>query len=46
LEVIDFLEKDKGIFIDARLRNWYKKSHIVGAVNIPFNIFLKDTKER
>ena len=46
LEVIDFLEKGEGIFIDARLENWYKKSYIAGAINIPFKIFLKDTKER
>jgi len=46
LEVIDFLEKGKGIFIDARLESWYKKSYIAGAINIPFKIFLKDTKER
>jgi len=46
LEVIDFLEKNKGIFIDARLENWYKKSYIPGSINIPFKIFLSDTPKR
>jgi len=46
LEVIEFLEKGKGVFIDARLESWYKNSYIAGAVNIPFKKFLKDTKER
>jgi len=46
LEVIEFLEKQKGIFIDARLSNWYKKSYITGAINIPFKIFLSDTPQR
>lgn len=46
LEVLDFLEKKKGVFIDARLKNWYEKSHIAGAVNIPFKVFLDDTPER
>ena len=46
LEVLDFLEKQKGVFIDARLKNWYQKSAIPGAINIPFKIFLTDTPER
>jgi len=46
LEVIEFLEKERGIFIDARLESWYKNSHIAGAINIPFKLFLKDSKER
>jgi rhodanese-related sulfurtransferase len=46
LEVIDFLEKGKGVFIDARLESWYKNSYIAGAVNIPFKLFLKDSKKR
>ncbi len=46
LEVIDFLEKNKGVFIDARLKEWYDKSYIPGAINIPFTLFLKDTPER
>lgn len=46
LEVLEFLEKKKGVFIDARLENWYEKSHIAGAVNIPFKIFLSDTPKR
>ncbi len=39
LEVIDFLEKKKGVFIDARLTSWFEKSNIVGSVNIPFKVF-------
>ena len=46
LEVLDFLEKQKGVFIDARLENWYEKSAIPGAINIPFKIFLTDSPER
>ena len=46
LEVLEFLEKKKGIFIDARLKNWYVKSAIPGAVNIPFKLFLSDSPER
>lgn len=46
LEVLDFLSKEKGLFIDARLENWYKKSAIPSAVNIPFKLFLTESKER
>lgn len=46
LEVLNFISKQKGIFIDARLSNWFKKSAIPSAINMPFKIFLSDTKER
>lgn len=46
LEVLDFLKKKKGIFIDARLENWYMKSAIPGAVNVPFKLFLSESSER
>jgi len=46
LEVLDFISKKKGIFVDARLANWYAKSAIATAVNIPFKIFLEESKER
>jgi rhodanese-related sulfurtransferase len=46
LELLDFLKHNKGIFIDARLPNWYEKSAIPGAVNIPFKVFLKESPER
>jgi len=46
LELLDFIEHKKGIFIDARLPNWYEKSAIPTARNIPFKIFLTDTPER
>jgi rhodanese-related sulfurtransferase len=46
LEVLEFLEKKQGVFIDARLKNWYQKSAIPGAVNIPFKIFLTDSPKR
>ena len=46
LEVIDFLEKERGVFVDARLTSWFEKSNIAGSVNIPFKIFLSDTAER
>jgi len=46
LEVLDFISKKKGLFIDARLPNWFAKSAIPTAVNMPFKLFLKDTPER
>ena len=46
LELLDFIAHKKGVFIDARLPNWYKKSAIPTAVNIPFKLFLSDTPER
>jgi len=46
LELLDFIEHKRGIFIDARLPNWYEKSAIPTARNIPFKIFLSDTPER
>lgn len=46
LEVLEFLEKKKGVFIDARLKNWYQKSAIPGAINLPFKLFLTDTPAR
>lgn len=46
LEVLDFLAKNKGLFIDARLKNWYAKSAIPSAVNIPFKLFLTESEKR
>lgn len=46
LEVLDFISKKQGVFIDARLANWYAKSAIPTAVNIPFKIFLSESPER
>lgn len=46
LEVLDFISKDKGFFIDARLENWYAKSAIPSAFNMPFKVFLSDTPAR
>ena len=46
LEVLDFISHKKGLFIDARLENWYARSAIPSAVNIPFKTFLSDTPER
>jgi len=46
LEVLDFISKRKGIFIDARLANWYERSAIPSAVNIPFKNFLDDSPEQ
>ena len=46
LEVLDFIAHKKGIFIDARLTNWYEKSAIPGAVNIPFKHFLSESDEQ
>ena len=46
LEVLDFISHKKGVFIDARLANWYVKSAIPAAVNIPFKIFLSESPER
>lgn len=46
LEVLDFISKKKGVFIDARLPNWFYKSAIATAVNMPFKIFLSDSPQR
>lgn len=46
LEVLEFISKNKGVLIDARLANWYAKSAIPSAINIPFKLFLSDTEER
>ncbi|CAA6820054.1 MAG: Sulfurtransferase [uncultured Sulfurovum sp.] len=46
LEVLNFIEKKKGLFIDARLSNWYERSTIPSSVNIPFKKFLSETPER
>lgn len=46
LEVLDFISRKKGVFIDARLASWYERSAIPGAVNIPFKHFLSDSDER
>ncbi|MDQ7084131.1 MAG: rhodanese-like domain-containing protein [Sulfurovum sp.] len=46
LEVLDFLSKKKGVFIDARLVNWFAKSAIPTAINMPFKIFLSDSDAR
>ncbi len=46
LELLDFIKQRKGVFIDARLPNWYYKAAIPTAVNIPFKLFLSDTPER
>ena len=45
LELLDFISKKRGVFIDARLPNWYFKSAIPGAVNIPFKLFLSPSAE-
>ncbi|MEA1953477.1 MAG: rhodanese-like domain-containing protein [Campylobacterota bacterium] len=46
LEVLDFISKKKGLFIDARLSNWYKRSAIPSAVNIPFKYFLDESDKQ
>ena len=46
LEVLDFIAHKKGVFIDARLANWYEKSAIPSAVNIPFKYFLSDSDQQ
>ncbi len=45
LELLDFISKKRGVFIDARLPNWYFKSAIPGARNIPFKLFLSPSAE-
>ena len=46
LEVLDFISKKKGVFIDARLKNWYRSSAIPAAINIPFKIFPSRSAKR
>ena len=46
LEVLDFISHHKGLFIDARLENWYLRSAIPSAVNLPFKLFLSPSDTR
>ena len=46
LELLRFIRDGKGVFIDARLPNWYKRGIIPTAINIPFKLFLDDTPKR
>lgn len=46
LEVLDFISNQKGLFIDARLPNWFFKSAIPSAINMPFKVFLSESKKR
>jgi len=43
LEVLDFLanqvQQDKGILVDARLKDWNVKGTIPGSTNMPFTLF-------
>mgnify|MGYP001821218558 CR=1 FL=1 len=45
LEVIKFMEtalySGKGVLVDARTPNWYRKGTIPGSTNIPFTVFEK-----
>jgi rhodanese-related sulfurtransferase len=49
LELLDFLKQrvssGTGLLIDARTPEWYTKGTIPGSVNIPFNVFQKDSSE-
>ena len=44
LELLQFLQtrvnNNKGLLIDARLSNWYKKGTIPASMNIPFTMFV------
>ena len=46
LEVIKFLKEKKGVFVDARLPNWYERSTIPGAINIPFKLLIQESAKR
>ena len=49
LEVLDFLQNEAknngGLLIDSRMPQWYKKSTIPGALNIPFTLLTKGNKK-
>jgi rhodanese-related sulfurtransferase len=44
LELLTFLKdkvnKDKGLLIDARLKDWHVKGTIPGSISIPFPLFM------
>jgi hypothetical protein len=40
LEVLEFLEKKQGVFIDARLKNWYQKKCNSRCCQYPIQNFL------
>ncbi len=50
LELLNFLQQEvtteQGLFIDARMPNWYESETIPGAVNVPFIIFTKASDQR
>ena len=50
LELIEFMQTDvnagRGLFIDARISNWYESETIPGAVNIPFVLFTEQPGKR
>jgi len=50
LELLSFLKekvaKNKGVLIDARIPQWYRKGTIPGAVDIPFPLFARDNPYR
>ncbi len=49
LELLDFLQNEAknngGLLIDSRMPQWYKKSTIPGALNIPFTLLTKGNKK-
>ena len=49
LEILDFLQNESknngGLLIDSRMPQWYKKSTIPGALNIPFTLLTKGNKK-
>ncbi len=49
LELLDFLQNEarnnSGLLIDSRMPQWYKKSTIPGALNIPFTLLTKGNKK-
>ena len=49
LEILDFLQNEAknngGLLIDSRMPQWYKKSTIPGALNIPFTLLSKGNKQ-
>jgi rhodanese-related sulfurtransferase len=44
LEVLDYLQDENSVVIDARTIAWVEKGSIPGAINLPWDIFENDTE--
>ncbi len=41
--MVEKVNRDTGVIIDARLADWYERGTIPGSINIPFTVFQRET---